>query len=148
MFEMKKGGKSSEGGDDMQSQGPMPQAEIYNLIHETINKEAFSIQIPKTWKKRFIYFAQAPLTHMQYILIPNPMSEDYPNIYPVTLTMGVIFIWGYSYLIVWWTYSLTLAFNLHFSIIPMLIYPFGISIRDNKKFVDFKLAQKVFKEEL
>jgi len=78
---------------------------------------------------------------LQYVLIPNPLSEDYPNIYPVTLFMGVFFIWAYAYLIVWWTYTLTVAFKLHFSIIPMLIYPFGISIRDNKKFIDFKLAQ-------
>lgn len=51
-------------------------------------------------------------------------------------------------MIVWWTYSVTQAFGLHFSIIPMILYPFGISIRDRKKFVDFKLALKVFKEEL
>jgi hypothetical protein len=77
---------------------------------------------------------------MQYFLIPNPLSSEYPNIYPVTLSMGVLFIWAYAYVIVWWTYSLTNAFKLHYSIIPMLIYPFGISIRDNKKFSDFKLA--------
>jgi hypothetical protein len=30
----------------------------------------------------------------------------------------------------------------------MILYPFGISIRDRKKFVDFQKALKVFKEEL
>jgi hypothetical protein len=51
-------------------------------------------------------------------------------------------------MIVWWTYALTIAFGLHFSIIPMILYPFGISIRDRKKAEDFRLALKVFKEEL
>lgn len=30
----------------------------------------------------------------------------------------------------------------------MIIYPFGISIRDRKKFIDFKKAIKVFKDEM
>jgi hypothetical protein len=30
----------------------------------------------------------------------------------------------------------------------MIIYPLGISIRDRKKFEDFKKAIKVFKEEM
>jgi hypothetical protein len=38
--------------------------------------------------------------------------------------------------------------NLKFSIIPMFIYPLGVSIRDVKKFDDFKIALEVFKEEL
>jgi hypothetical protein len=79
-------------------------------------------------------------------MIPNPIKR--PTFYPLTLFFSIIWIWGYTYLIVWWTYSLTNAFNLHWSIFPMILYPFGISIRDRKKFVDFKAAIKVFKEEL
>ena len=60
---------------------------------------------------------------------------------------SIAWIWFYTWLRVWFTYSVTVAFNLHFSIIPMFIYPFGISIRDRKKFQDFQKAMKVFKEE-
>jgi len=59
-----------------------------------------------------------------------------------------VWIWFYSFLIVWWTYSVTIALDLHFSVIPMILYPFGISIRDRKKYEDFKLALKLFKDEL
>ena len=38
--------------------------------------------------------------------------------------------------------------DLQYSFIPMFIYPFGVSIRDFKKFNDFKLALEVFKKEL
>ena len=48
----------------------------------------------------------------------------------------------------WFTYSVTQAFSLHYSIIPMILYPLGISIRDSKKFTDFQKAIKVFKEEM
>lgn len=43
---------------------------------------------------------------------------------------------------------MTDAVGLHYSILPMLLYPFGISIRDRKKFFDFQIAIKVFKDSL
>jgi hypothetical protein len=88
-----------------------------------------------------------PLTHSQYFSIPYPGkgSESY---YPLTLALAITWIWMYSYLVCWFTYSVTKAFNLHFSIIPMFIYPFGISFRDIKKYSDFREAVKQFKEDI
>lgn len=37
---------------------------------------------------------------------------------------------------------------MKYSIIPMFLYPFGVSIRDYKKFKDFELALETFREEL
>jgi hypothetical protein len=76
---------------------------------------------------------------------PGKGSESY---YPLTLTIAITWIWFYSYLICWFTYSVTKAFSLHFSIIPMFIYPFGISFRDLKKYTDFRAASDQFKQEL
>jgi hypothetical protein len=76
------------------------------------------------------------------------MNAGKENFYPLTIFCSIVWIWFYTFLIVWWTYSLTIAFGLHYSIIPMILYPIGISIRDRKKFQDFKLALKLFKEEL
>ena len=81
-----------------------------------------------------MYLLLIPLTHLQYVSIPDPMKKNRANFYPLTLFCSIVWIWFYSFLIVWWTYSVTLAFNLHFSIIPMIVYPLGISIRDRKKF--------------
>ena len=66
----------------------------------------------------------------------------------MTLFLAIFWIWFYSYLVCWFTYSVSVAFNLHFSVIPMFIYPFGISLRDIKKYTDFKEAIKQFKEEI
>jgi hypothetical protein len=41
-----------------------------------------------------------------------------------------------------------MAFWKKFSLIPMFIYPFGVMLRDIKKFGDFKIALQVFRQEL
>ena len=40
------------------------------------------------------------------------------------------------------------AFALFVLIIPMFLYPFGVAIRDIKKFLDFNLALETFRDEL
>ena len=65
--------------------------------------------------------------------------------YPVTLFVAILWSWGYSFLIVWWTYEITMAYDLHFSILPMIIFPFGIVLRDLKKLDDMKVCVSVFK---
>jgi hypothetical protein len=129
------------------SGGTIPASSIYEIINKAVNKEKMSIAWPKTFWKRVQYIFLVPLTHAQYLTIPYPGkgSESY---YPLTLTLAITWIWGYSYLVCWFTYSVTKAFSLHFSIIPMFIYPFGISFRDIKKYSDFKEAVKQFKEDI
>jgi hypothetical protein len=59
-----------------------------------------------------------------------------------------MWIFFYTYLIVWFTYDITVAMDLKFSIIPMFVYPVGIVLRDVKKFRDFKVAMQKFQKEL
>ena len=133
----------------MKTGGTIGQSSIYELIHDTINKEdAVTIAIPKGWKNVLFYILLIPLTHTQYCTVPNPMRKGKQNFYPLTLFMSLAWIWFYTWMIVWWTYTLTIATGLHFSTFPMILYPLGISIRDWKKYTDFKIALKVFKEEL
>mmetsp|Transcript_43216 Transcript_43216/g.31154 ORF Transcript_43216/g.31154 Transcript_43216/m.31154 type:complete len:121 (+) Transcript_43216:1851-2213(+) len=73
----------------------------------------------------------------------RPGKENY---YPLTLFLATVWIWFYTYIIVWFTYQVTNAINLHFSIVPMIIYPFGIALRDQKKFKDLRMALNQFKE--
>ena len=89
-----------------------------------------------------------PLTHAQYFTIPDPLSKRNANYYPLTLFVSIIWIFIYAYIIVWFTYDISIALNLRFSMIPMFIYPLGVSIRDVKKFKDFEIALGVFKSEL
>jgi Ca2+/Na+ antiporter len=70
------------------------------------------------------------------------------NFYPLTLVMAIIWVWFYCYLIVWWTYVVTMAYNLHFSILPMVVYPFGIALRDTKKFYDLRDCLDKFKTKM
>jgi len=82
-----------------------------------------------------------PLTHTQFLTIPSPLSKRNDNYYPLTLVISVCWIMVYTFVIVWFTYDVTImAFNKKFSIIPMFIYPFGVMLRDVKKFGDFEVA--------
>lgn len=128
----------------------IPQSVIYKLVDETINKEPQNLQCPESKKKWdiFVYIMYIPLTHLQYITIPDPLSKRNDNFYPLSILMSVLWIFLYSWIIVWFTYDVSAALNLKYSLIPMFVYPFGISFRDNKKFKDFKECLAVFKEEL
>ncbi len=91
---------------------------------------------PETCKKRIVYILLIPLTHLQYISIPNPMrgkDGSRENLYPVSLFMSMMWIWVYSGIIVWFTFDLTVALDMKFNVLPMVLYPFGIALRDYKK---------------
>lgn len=62
--------------------------------------------------------------------------------------MSVFWIFLYAYVIVWFTYDVSMALGFRFSIIPMFIYPIGVALRDVKKFQDFESIMVVFKSEL
>lgn len=62
--------------------------------------------------------------------------------------MSTLWIAMYTFVITWFTYDVSRALSLPYSIIPMFLYPLGIMLRDFKKFDDFKLALEVFKQEL
>ena len=65
------------------------------------------------------------------------------------MVCSTIWIIAYTFVIVWFTYDVTVGgLNERFSLIPMFLYPFGVTFRDFKKFDDFKEALDVFKTEL
>lgn len=70
------------------------------------------------------------------------------NLYPVSLFMSMLWIWFYSFLIVWFTFDLTLAFGWHFNVLPMILYPFGIALRDYKKKVNLEQAIETFDKKI
>ena len=65
------------------------------------------------------------------------------------MVCSTIWIILYTFVIVWFTYDVTMGcLQEKFSLIPMFLYPFGVTFRDLKKFEDFKQALDVFKTEL
>lgn len=102
------------------------------------------MSLPAKNRDRIKYVMMMPLTVMQHITVPNAMLPGKENYYPLTLLVATIWIWFYSFLIVWATYAVTIAYNLHFSILPMVIYPFGIVLRDLKKLDDMRVCIRVF----
>ena len=106
---------------------------------------------PETTFRKIAYVLLIPLTHFQYVTIPNPMrgrNGERENLYPVTLFMSMLWIWLYSAIIVWFTFDLTVALNMKFNVLPMVLYPFGIALRDYKKKVNLEQAIETFAEEL
>jgi hypothetical protein len=65
------------------------------------------------------------------------MAPGKENFYPLSFFMAAVWIWFFSLIIVWLTFEITIAFNLHFSIIPLALYSIGIALRDQKKFQDY-----------
>ena len=60
--------------------------------------------------------------------------------------MATIWIYFYSFLIVWWTFAVTMAYDLRFSLLPMILYPFGIMLRDLRKLDDMRVCVRVFRK--
>jgi Ca2+/Na+ antiporter len=120
---------------------------IYDRINERVNKKV-SIAWPSTFVEKFQYILFAPLSMAQFFTIPNVMVPGRENFYPLTLFMSIVWIYAYTFIIVWWTYELSLAWGINRSIIPLVLYPIGISIRDRKKLTDFYQVKKMFAEEL
>lgn len=129
----------------------IPQSAVYDIIIDTVyQSEVSTIAWPKsgTVKDKIWYIFKLPLTATQYISIPNPMGEGKENFYPLSLIMATCWIWLYSYIITWFTFEITIALDLHFSIVPLVIFPFGIALRDQKKFHDMNTMGKVFKDKI
>lgn len=119
---------------------------MYELILKNVYKEQKSfIAYPTQLKDKIRHVILFPHIIMQYVTIPNPMAEGKEQFYPLTLVCATIWVWAYSFFIVWWTYVVTISYDLHFSILPMIIYPFGIVLRDLKKLDDMRVCVSVFK---
>lgn len=106
------------------------QSSIYHLIIETVYlSEKSTIAWPSGLGARIKYILLIPLTHLQFISIPRPMGAN-ENFYPLSIFMATVWIWAYSYIVVMLTFKITMAFNLHFSILPLALYSIGIALRD------------------
>ena len=119
----------------------LPPSTAYEIIMKTFYKGENKIAWPSSCSRRITYILLIPLTHLQWISVPNPMrgkNGERENLYPVTLFMSMLWIWFYSGIIVWFTFDLTIAFNWHFNVLPMVLYPFGIALRDYKKKVNLE----------
>lgn len=112
----------------------IPQSIIYQLVNETINKNGYQITIPTGTKAIMYYIFCIPLTHTQYITIPDPLSKRNSNYYPVTIIMATLWILAFCFIIVWFTYDINEYCGIPSSLIPMFLYPFGVALRDVKKF--------------
>lgn len=95
------------------------------------------------------YLALMPITWTQFFTIPSPLSKRNDNYYPLTIFISSIWIGLYTYVIVWFSYDWTKGMlQEKYSLLPMFLYPIGVSFRDTKKFEDFKEALQVFRTEL
>ena len=143
---------------DHQPAQQLPPSHVYELIMNRFYNGDNKIAWPSSNSKRLAYVLLIPLTHLQYVSIPNPMrgkdsvrggaENPRENLYPVTLFMSMIWIFVYSGIIVWFTFDLTMAFNWHFNVLPMVLYPFGIALRDYKKKVNLEQAIDTFDAQL
>lgn len=124
----------------------LAQTFVYDLILKNVykNQQSF-LKMPESVRDKIMHVVLFPHKLLQYVTVPNPMAEGKEQFYPLTLVCATLWIWVYSFLIVWFTYEVTISYDLHFSILPMIIFPFGIVLRDLKKLDDMRVCVEVFK---
>ena len=142
---------AEEYADYKEHEPPMQQAPstLYQMIWQAVHEDRESpVKFPEGCGRRVIYILGCPLTHSQWLTVKNPMKPKQENYYPVSLFMASLWILFYSFIIVWFTFEVTQAYKLHFSVLPMALYPFGIAMRDLKRLSDMEKALKKFKVEM
>lgn len=86
----------------------LAQSFVYELILKNVYKEQKSfIAYPSSCKDRTRHILLFPHLIAHYCTIPNPMAEGKEQFYPLTLVLATVWVWIYSFLIVWWTYAVT-----------------------------------------
>ena len=122
---------------------------LYQMIWQAVHEDRDGpLKVPRGCCQRAIYVLALPLTAPQWLTVKNPMKPKQENYYPVSLFMASLWILFYSFIIVWFTFEVTQAYKLHFSVLPMALYPFGIAMRDLKRLSDMEKALKKFKIEM
>jgi len=121
-------------------------------IEEEKNMQWNSLVWPKNetlfWK--IFYVVMLPISAALYITIPNPRVPRNDEICKLIVTYGICFLWMgfFSFFITWWLVSLSIAFDTPFQLLPMIIQPLGLLLRDFPHWLEFKTRVDLLKKRI
>ncbi|XP_052791365.1 sodium/potassium/calcium exchanger 2-like isoform X1 [Mya arenaria] len=92
--------------------------------------EPLDMSWPKTWRKRITYILLAPLIFPMWILLPDTRRPEKKKWYLVSFFGCIVFIFIYSYLMVWWANQTGETIGIPDEIMGLTILAAGTSIPD------------------
>ena len=108
---------------------------------DTINMQWKALVWPKTdtWYWKAFYIVMLPITSLLYVTIPNPRIPRGDEISKLPLVYLICLVWMgvFSYFITWWLVILSISFEIPFLILPMIILPLGLMLRDFPHWLEF-----------
>eukprot|EP01022_Parablepharisma_sp_SALTPOND_P032083 TRINITY_DN827_c0_g1_i2.p1 TRINITY_DN827_c0_g1~~TRINITY_DN827_c0_g1_i2.p1 ORF type:complete len:1944 (+),score=85.16 TRINITY_DN827_c0_g1_i2:3283-9114(+) len=118
----------------------------------TMNMQWRSLVWPKkeSWFWNVFYVVMLPISALLYISIPNPRIPRGEEFNKLPLVYFVCLVWMgiFSYFVTWWLASLSLAFEISFLILPMIILPLGLLLRDFPHWLEFDRKIALLKKRL
>uniref|UniRef100_A0AC35TQY2 Sodium/potassium/calcium exchanger Nckx30C n=1 Tax=Rhabditophanes sp. KR3021 TaxID=114890 RepID=A0AC35TQY2_9BILA len=115
------------GGDRRSTRGEI---DALKEILEDNEPTPLDMSWPNEWHKQALYLFLAPILMPLWVTIPDVRKEECRKWYPATFILSILWIAGFSYLMVWWANTIGETFRLPTEIIGLTILAAGTSIPD------------------
>lgn len=136
--------------------------ELTKIMHlEDDNKEYYSKTVNMQWKSlvwpkeagfwgKLFYLIVLPIRALFYLTVPNPRIpvEDEFNQLPLIYLISFVWMGIFAYCLSWWIVSVSVAYDIPFLILPMIVLPLGLLLRDFPHWTHFKHRIDVLKRKL
>ncbi|XP_053406141.1 sodium/potassium/calcium exchanger 2-like isoform X2 [Mercenaria mercenaria] len=92
--------------------------------------EPLDLSWPSEWRKRITYVLLAPLIFPMWLTLPDTRREEKKKWYPVTFFGSIVWIFIFSYLMVWWANQTGETIGIPNEVMGLTILAAGTSIPD------------------
>ncbi|KAK3098268.1 hypothetical protein FSP39_017749 [Pinctada imbricata] len=116
---------SNEGQKDENNEA---EPEIPKELEE--EEEPLDLSWPKSWRQRITYVFVAPIVFPLWITLPDVRRPEKRKWFMVTFFGSILWIAGYSYLMVWWADTAGTTMGIEEEIMGLTILAAGTSIPD------------------
>ncbi|XP_069137010.1 sodium/potassium/calcium exchanger 2-like isoform X1 [Argopecten irradians] len=94
------------------------------------DEEPLDLSWPDDWKKRINYIIVAPIVYALWLTLPDVRREEKKKWFMVTFFGSILWIGGFSYLMVWWANTTGETIGLTPAVMGLTILAAGTSIPD------------------
>ncbi|CAH1795775.1 unnamed protein product [Owenia fusiformis] len=113
--------------DESDSDAVSVSKEIAELEEEN---EPLDMSWPEGWRKRVTYVLVAPLTFPMWLTLPDVRRPEKERWFPITFLGSIIWIMGFSYLMVWWATVIGDTIGINPEVMGITFLAAGTSIPD------------------
>jgi len=90
--------------------------------------------------RKAFYLIVLPIRAAFYLTLPTPRIplEDEFNKLPLIYLISLVWMSIFAYFLSWWIVSVSVAYDIPFLILPMILLPLGLLLRDFPHWIQFK----------